>query len=689
MIKLLLPLMAFALLATGCGNGCSCGGDDASTDPTQVEEQEDLSGLEPIERHERLVSKMLKDTKSPAVYDRVKHKPLVDLALKVTADRKLVTGTARYVIANPTDSARGDLVFALPTTQPSGRKTDAKVTSATFGDAAASFKVTNGLVTVDEAIPANDVGVVTLNFTIPVTKADSNPQWGTVTSDHASVLALHAGGNAYSGAAVTRFDVLSLNNALPSLLTPEFQKKLRGDKPLRAHHRQAGARDVMHLTLRVSHPEGWIVAAPGTEQVKDDRTTWRLSAARSLSLSMSPKFVRTTQEVAGVRVDSFVIKGADKQHKAYVDAASSYLPVMSKRLGTFPFSRLVVTQCAVDRAGFVASGGYIGMSNLLYGKDDFLRDRVSVLNFLARHDYFVLWRRYLVGTGLGLQWWGEVAGIDTFGDIGLVEGLARNTALLAMVEAGESQEVLDAVVRPLMSNLSHAMARSFKLDAPRKNLLNEFEIAAAFEGFTQLAQKARQRLGAGAYDQLEQGLLERHGYRQMAQIHYKDGLAAAASGDRSMAGFVDDWWLEGAAAKEQPPLDVIGALTYLGGLVPNDQEGSAFLRALSQNRELAELLHPSLNAGVDMRLDMLWGLATSAVADQADIDMALVAAEEKAAEGDQLPDELLADFKKLPPALGALHKKLHPIVVRHDAPPFVGLRLMPAVQLIDAAYHWR
>jgi hypothetical protein len=201
-------------------------------------------------------------------------------------------------------------------------------------------------------------------------------------------------------------EVLSLAYPYPMLPAPRAW----------AHDLPAGYGDfttneASFYRVRVSVPEGVVVAAPGVE-LRRSREAGRaellfvLGPARDLYLAASREFLTLEERRGDILVRSFFLPGQEEGGLLALDVAHAALEAFSRRFGPYPFTTLTVVSAPLRALG-MEFPGIIVMASRLYGASGEAPggpDRFAFEGTLA-HEVAHQWFYGLVGNDQLLEPW--------------------------------------------------------------------------------------------------------------------------------------------------------------------------------------------------------------------------------------------------------------------------------------------
>ncbi len=177
--------------------------------------------------------------------------------------------------------------------------------------------------------------------------------------------------------------------------------------------------------LRLTVPQGWEAALPGTvEQMNDgEKSVYKAgfdTPVRSVSLFLAPvdRLTRVSLEGRELVVDLVAQPG----HEAGLRALGTYvweiMEYFAERYGQYPFQRLLLVEHPTDRGIAFAADGVVFMPSWLFRRSD-----LTARGTLDRLGQFVLAHE------LAHQWWGVGVGADLDEENWLSEGFAHYAAV--------------------------------------------------------------------------------------------------------------------------------------------------------------------------------------------------------------------------------------------------------------------
>lgn len=180
--------------------------------------------------------------------------------------------------------------------------------------------------------------------------------------------------------------------------------------------------DTAFYTVDVTTDKNLRLAATGEEIEQeelgnDTRTRFASGPVRDFFLIMSPDFQVTTQDVDGVKVNSYYLPEHAEGGQAALDVTSRSLEIYNQRFGEYPFAELDVVEAPMRYALGVEFPSIFLVASELYAE--------------PAQDSFIVATAHEVAH----QWWYSVVGNDVFDEPWLDESLATYSSSLYYQEA--------------------------------------------------------------------------------------------------------------------------------------------------------------------------------------------------------------------------------------------------------------
>ncbi len=190
--------------------------------------------------------------------------------------------------------------------------------------------------------------------------------------------------------------------------------------------------DTALYSVQVCTPEGLVVASTGSrvdEQVSGSKVCAQFESGptRDFYLAASPNFQLDSQEVDGVRINSYSLPGHEQAAQLALDAARDSLSIFNQKFGPYPFTELDMVDAPMRNALGVEYPGIILIGNTLYDEPDDPGFFITIAHEVAH------------------QWWYSVVGNDVFDAPWLDEGLTTYSSSL-YYEFGRSPEFAGGLV---------------------------------------------------------------------------------------------------------------------------------------------------------------------------------------------------------------------------------------------------
>jgi hypothetical protein len=185
-------------------------------------------------------------------------------------------------------------------------------------------------------------------------------------------------------------------------------------------------------SVQVCAPDGLIVASTGSridEQASGSKvcTQFESGPTRDFYLAASPNFQLASQEVDGVRLNSYSLPGHEQAAQQALDVAVNSLRIFNQKFGPYPFAELDMVDAPMRNALGVEYPGIFLIGSTLYDKPQEASFLVTIAHEVAH------------------QWWYSVVGNDVFEAPWLDEGLTTYSSSLYF-EFGGSPEFANGLV---------------------------------------------------------------------------------------------------------------------------------------------------------------------------------------------------------------------------------------------------
>ena len=175
--------------------------------------------------------------------------------------------------------------------------------------------------------------------------------------------------------------------------------------------------DSAFYTVDVTAADDLVLATTGIPEEAGGMRRYASGPVRDFFMVMSPDFSVASQEVDGVRVNSYYLPGDEKGGERALEIAAGALQVYDKRFGRYPYVELDVVEAPMRNALGVEYPGIVLVASDLYDDPSDIYFTIATAHEVAH------------------QWWYGVVGNDVFDAPWLDEALATYSSNVYLQEA--------------------------------------------------------------------------------------------------------------------------------------------------------------------------------------------------------------------------------------------------------------